>query len=405
MIRVLLVSSSPDLISTVEFATSGTLETMDAEPFPSSPEELFSPFVGQPLPEVVVLDPDGHLDLALDLAANLDQRFGVSVVLLTPDNSAATGLAAMRAGVRDILPPDAPLTDMRHALDRAGDVARARAFALQASGHMPQPPRTGTGRIITVASPKGGVGKTTVATNLAVGLAQRVPQQTVLVDLDIHFGDIASALNITPHATLPDAAHGPTSLDSMALKTFLTSHETGLLVIPGSDSPAASDTVTPKDISRLLEMLASQFAFVVVDTAPGLSEHTLAVLDQTSDLVLVTGLDVPGIRGLRRELDTLNELGMAPGSRHVVLNFADNSRGLTVKDVEAVINVGVDITIPLSPVVPISVNQGIPLLQTGGRDPVTRQLRALVDQIAPETAEPTRGGLFASRRRVRTVSA
>lgn len=262
---------------------------------------------------------------------------------------------------------------------------------------MTSPARAALGRVVAVASPKGGVGKTTVATNLAVGLAAKAPQRTVLVDLDVHFGDVASALNLSPEFTLPDVALGPASRDSIAVKSYLTLHETGLFVIPGSESPAAADAVTAADIVRLLDTLKAQFEYVVVDTAPGLSEHTLAVLDQTDTLVLVTGMDVPGVRGLRKELDTLTDLNMIMGAQHVVLNLADPSRGLSVADVEATVRRKVDIVIPQSNLVPLSVNQGIPLVQSGGRDPVTKQLRALVDLVAPAEAEAPRRGLFGRR--------
>ena len=157
------------------------------------------------------------------------------------------------------------------------------------------------------------------------------PQSTVLVDLDIHFGDVASALNVTAEFTLPDMAHGPAAQDALALKSYLYLHQTGLYVVPGSESPAAADAVTSRDVVNLLDTLATQFKYVVVDTAPGLSEHTLAVLDQTDILVLVTSLDVPGVRGLRKELDTLRDIGLMLESRSVVLNFMHPSRGISVE--------------------------------------------------------------------------
>jgi pilus assembly protein CpaE len=248
--------------------------------------------------------------------------------------------------------------------------------------------------VVTVASPKGGVGKTTVSTNLAVGLAQREPNSVVLVDLDIHFGDVATALNITPEFTLPDMAHGPASRDSVALKSYLTQHETGMFVVPGSESPAAADAVSPKEAGNLLNMLADQFKFVVVDTAPGLSEHTLSVLDCTDTLVLVTSLDVPGVRGLRKELDTLRDISIVLDSRAVVLNFMHPSRGITVADVEASIGRKVDVQLPQSNAVPISVNQGRPLLQQGSRDPVAKQLKILVDLVASGDQAQARGRRF-----------
>jgi pilus assembly protein CpaE len=248
-------------------------------------------------------------------------------------------------------------------------------------------------------SPKGGVGKTTVATNLAVGLARTAPNSTVLVDLDIQFGDVATALGLQPEYTLPDAVHGPASRDAMVLKTFLTLHATGLYAICGAESPAAADSITSDEVGRLLQVLASEFRYVVVDTAPGLSEYTLAAMDQSSDLVLVTSMDVPGVRGLRTEMATLTELGMLPDARHVVLNFADRHSGLSTSDVEATLGTAIDVLIPRSRAAMTSVNQGVPLLQSGVRDPMTRQLRRLVDRFVPASAQPRgrRGGQHMSR--------
>ena len=130
-------------------------------------------------------------------------------------------------------------------------------------------------------------------------------------------------------------------------------------------------------------MLASEFRYVVVDTAPGLSDHTLAALDQTTDLVLLASMDVPGVRGLRKELDTLTQLGVAPQSRHVVLNFTDTRAGLSVADVEATIGTRIDVTLPRSKAIQASINQGLPLLQNGARDPMTKQLRGLVTRFTP----------------------
>ncbi|WP_353083254.1 AAA family ATPase, partial [Tessaracoccus lapidicaptus] len=162
---------------------------------------------------------------------------------------------------------------------------------------------------------------------------------------------------------------------------------------------AAADAITSEEITALLKTLSQAFDYVVVDTSPGLSEHTLAALDLTGELVLVTGLDVPGVRGLRKEIETLSQLALLLESRHVVLNFADASRGLTVADVEATINAKVDVTLPTAKVVPISVNQGIPLLQTRGKDALTRELSSLVARIAgqPDGARP-RGRLFGRAR-------
>jgi pilus assembly protein CpaE len=253
-----------------------------------------------------------------------------------------------------------------------------------------------TGRVITVASPKGGVGKTTVATNLAIGLTSSAPQSTVLVDLDVQFGDVASALNLAPEYSLVDAAHGPASEDTIVLKTFLTQHPSGLFAVCGAENPAAGDTVTGADVSRLLAALSREFRYVVVDTAPGLSEQTLAALDRATDVVMLSSMDVPGVRGLRKELDVLRELCMIPAGRHVVMNFADPKGGLSVRDVETTIGTGVDVVLPRSKAAPASTNAGVPLLQSGQRDPMTKELRRLVSRFA---ATPLKAGRYRAKHR------
>jgi len=392
MSRVLAVTSSSRLIEDVGYASPEPVQIISS-PMPATLEGLAVLGVTQ-APAVAILDVDASPDEAIALAAALT-RGGVSVVLVTSEPE-VVALPALRAGVQEVVDTQAGVPDLQESIHRAITSADARA-ALRAQQAAASTAAVRRGRIITVASPKGGVGKTTVSTNLAVGIAKRAPGQTVLVDLDIHFGDVASALNLEPEFTLPDTVRGPARNDPMALKAFLTQHETGLFVIPGSDNPAAADAVTSGDVSALLATLASAFEFVVVDTAPGLSEHTLAVLDLSSDLVLVTSLDVPGVRGLRKEVDTLRTLDMLLDARHVVLNFADHSRGLSVKDVEATIGEAVDVVIPSAPIIPQSVNQGIPLTQSAGRDAVTKQFVVLTDRVVPAPEAPVSRSLFGRR--------
>jgi pilus assembly protein CpaE len=275
-------------------------------------------------------------------------------------------------------------------VERAGQAAASRRRVLRPAAETDRY----TGRVITIASPKGGVGKTTVSTNLAIGLTAAAPQSTVLVDLDVQFGDCASALGLVPEYTLPDAVRGPASEDTMVLKTFLTQHPSGLYAVCGAESPAAGDTVSADDVSRLLASLAREFRYVVVDTAPGLSPQTLAALDRATDVVMLTSMDVPGVRGLRKELDVLRELCMIPAGRHVVMNFADPKSGLSVRDVELAIGTGVDVVLPRSSSVPASTNQGVPLVESGKkRDPMVKELRRLVSRFAATPlAVPRRRG-------------
>jgi MinD-like ATPase involved in chromosome partitioning or flagellar assembly len=241
-------------------------------------------------------------------------------------------------------------------------------------------------QIIAVVAAKGGVGKTTIATNLAVGLARQAPLSVVLVDADVQFGDVAMALSLTPGRFLPDAVTAVAASDAMVLKAYLTPHPDGYYVVCGAESPADGDRVTGEQLGHLIRQLAGIFRFVIIDTAPGLGEHALAALEAATDAVFLCDMSVPGARGLRKELAVLETIGILPPARHVVLNFADRVSGLSVKDVEATIGVPVDVAVPRSSLVTLSTNRGTPLLQNRKKNPASAALTELVRRFDPSAS-------------------
>ncbi|CAI9406813.1 AAA family ATPase [Aestuariimicrobium sp. T2.26MG-19.2B] len=381
MSGVLMLAQAAAAAELITEATAGQVTVLEGEQV-KSPQIVAQHLAVQP--ELVLIDATVDPSEALGISGWVVERFGAPVVLISDD--ASLGLQAMRAGVRDMLRVTSSPGEARDAISRNRRLAGSNGDAVH------------RGRVVTVASPKGGVGKTTITTNIAVGLALGTQLPVVLVDLDLHFGDVASALNLEPEYTLPETARAALAGDPLALKPYLTRHETGLWVVAGSDDPVAADAVTAQEITSLLRTLTLDFAYVVVDTAPGLAEATLTALDLTSDLVLVTGLDVPGVRGLRKEIETLNELSMLMETRQIVLNFADPSRGLSVADVEATVRAKVDVAIPTAGIVPISVNQGIPLLQSRGNDKISRQLDQIVGRLVGRPTVETKRGLFSRRK-------
>jgi pilus assembly protein CpaE len=338
---------------------------------------------GSPL--AVVLGPDVPLERAFELAGRVDVSSATSVVLVAEDADPELWMSAMRAGVRDVLSPDAAPADVAAVLSRAAELAQARAEVASAGGTSARSDH----KVIVVASPKGGVGKTTVSTNLALGLARSGEGSTVIVDLDVQFGDVASALAMAPEHTLPDTVHGAATTDPLVLKTFLGRHPSGLFVIAGSDSPAAGDAVTAEQVAVLIDTLSREFKHVVIDTAPGLADHTLVALERATDLVLVSSMDVPGVRGMRKELNVLEELSLIPAGRHLVLNMADPAGALSMADVVTTIGTPLDVVLPRSPAVPLSTNTGVPLLESEARDAVTRGLQTLLARLLPSQGAPS----------------
>lgn len=366
--------------SAVEGHLPGTLTTFATEELPDQPEVL-SAALGGALPDVLVLGPGIPLDAALRFATVMDISYPSVTMLMVADADPELTLQAMRAGVRDVVSLGIDPEQLRIVLQRGAQAAESRSRSAASPEPTSNAPR---GRVIGVFSPKGGVGKTTLATNIAVGLGKQAPLRVVVVDLDLQFGDLASGLDLEPEHTLTDAVSAAASRDSLVLKAFLTLHAGDFYALCAPRTPAEADSVTPEQVTHLIGQLAEQFDYVVLDTAPGLGEYTLAGLEVCTDAVWVTAMDVPGVRGLRSSLEVLAHLGLMPESRHLVLNMADPNVGLSVKDIEVTLGLPVDVSIPRSRAVAYSTNRGIPVLHAPRRgDKATAALGHVVERLSP----------------------
>ena len=396
MSRFLLVTSDPSFDKSfraaVENRIPGDVQTVFSAALPGTPNELLSKSIGE-IPSVVVLGPGVGRARALGLAGVFDiQRPEISLVLV--DQEGQDAASALRAGFYDVLDATAEPESILAVLTRAVDVAQSRRRNI---GSTTQESFGATGgansksRVIVVTSPKGGVGKTCTAVNLAVGLGKVDPMDVVLVDLDVQFGDVAPMLRMDPEHTLNDAVVGPATEDSLVLKTFLSVHPSSIYALCAPADPADGDSINGLQINHLLEQLTSQFKYVVVDTAAGLGERTLAALQAATDAVFVVGMDVPGVRAMRKQIDLLGQLGMVPNSVKVVVNGAERKTGLSVADIEETIKTPVDFVVPDSKMAVYSVNRGEPLLLLDPRDKASARIQDLVKSFDPAAQAPAKG--------------
>lgn len=275
------------------------------------------------------------------------------------------------------MPPELA-ADVSNVLQGMGVAVRADSF----------PPPARRGKVIVSLSPKGGSGKTAVTANLAVALAERHPGRVVAVDLDVQFGDLSTALSLTPENTLAQLAR-MAQVDATILKLFLTMHPSGVYVLAGALDPVDADSIRPAHIMQALPLLAENFDYVLVDTAAGLDERALAAIDCATDLLLVSSLDVTSIRSLRKALDALDHLGVN-ADRRLVLNRADSRVGLDPTDAEEAIGMKIAGSIPSSRSIPLSLNLGTPVILSEPKSLVAKHLRQLALLYSPELA-PAKG--------------
>jgi pilus assembly protein CpaE len=322
---------------------------------------------------------------ALALAGALQQGApDVSVLLIRRQESGELIRQALKAGVKDVLSSTSDETAIRTAAARAIEIARTLRGRL--SGGAPTDSGEGRtpGKVATVFSSKGGCGKTFLATNLAVALS-RGGTEVALVDLDLHFGDVAIMLHLFPSHTIYDAAQNP-GLDALSLKSFLTHHDSGIWTLVAPTEPTAADTINPGAIGNILKLLRSAFDYVVIDTPPAFSEPVLAAFDESDWLVMMGSLDVPSIKNLKLTLQTMELLHFPKHRIRVVVNRADSKVGLRLPDVEKLLSSPVDATIPSSRSVPLSVNKGSPIMIEEPKGPVADSIRRVAAQLVERQA-------------------
>ncbi|MFV2040334.1 MAG: CpaE family protein, partial [Acidimicrobiales bacterium] len=234
-------------------------------------------------------------------------------------------------------------------------------------------------RVITVLSAKGGSGKTVVATNLALGLNAHSPGNVVIVDLDIQFGDCASTMNLEPEQTLADAALNASVLDATTLKVFLTPHPSGLFLLGPPQSLVDAAEVTTEQVKSILDLLVGIFEYVVVDTSSGIDDHAITAMEFSTDLLLVASSEVPSVRAMRRQVSTLDTIGMTHQKRHFAVNRARTRVGLRTEDIEETVGLTASVEIPSSRQVVLSTNQGMPIVMSAPKDPAARAMQEIID--------------------------
>jgi pilus assembly protein CpaE len=335
-----------------------------------------APVVGRALHDnpavtLVVIGPDVELDAACDLAEAMRvERPAVGVLLLRHRVDVTTLSQALRSGIREVV-----AAEDQPALAEA--VRHSRELTARLSGGVAGGgPR---GHVVTVFSAKGGVGKTTLATNLAVQLTG-AGARTLLVDLDLSFGDVAISLQLLPVSTIADALTMSGHVDSQGLASLVTKHDaSGLHVLCAPSDPSDADRIPATLVGELLKVAAMDYDYVVVDTPPSFTEHVLTACDVSDALVLIATLDIPAVKNLRIALDTLDELGNPDDSRIIVLNRSDTKVGLRAEDVVTAIKRPIAVSVPNSLTVPATVNKGVPIVLDEPRHPVSLAVAELAD--------------------------
>lgn len=324
---------------------------------------------------LVLIGPEVDMDAACTFSELCRvERPELGVILLRRRIDVAVLGQALRAGIREVVTAD----DVTGLADAA---RRSRELSTRVTGHAGEVAAgTKTARVVTVFSAKGGVGKTTFATNLSAYLAA-TGSRVLLIDLDLAFGDVGISLQMLPQNSIIDLVSMAGNIDEQAINAVVTKHDSGLEAISAPAEPSDADRVPGTTVAELIRVAKRHYDYVILDTPPAFTSHVLAAFDDSDLLILIATLDIPAVKNLRLTLDTLDLLGNRKDSRLVVLNRSDAKVGLRPEDVVAAIKQDIAVMVPNSTAVPASVNRGVPIILDEPKHAVSVALRDLADRF------------------------
>jgi pilus assembly protein CpaE len=282
--------------------------------------------------------------------------------------------------------------DMKSALkSRAGDVIFLSSpidminqdikLAIENSGEKPfqqhrlMPKKSA--RVLTVCSTKGGVGKTTVAVNLAAAFGKKL--KVVVVDLDLQFGDVAMFFDIKPKKTIYDWAKE--DKEGKQIENYLTHYKYGISILAAPQRPEFAEVITGDDVRNALNNLKQLFDVVIIDASSYMNEIGLVALENSDDILLMTYLDLPTLKNTKILLDTLISLQLGERVR-VVLNRQTRVKGITTSTVEKVVGKRIFSSLPVMEKAMVSaVNEGKPLSYSHPRSLVAKRISQMADTL------------------------
>src|SRR3990170_793318 len=391
MIKVLIVDDIPE---TREHLSKllGFEQEIDVAGTGASGEEAIR-LAMELRPDVIVMDINMPEMDGIAASEIISQRLPmIPIIMMSVHGEAEHLRRAMLAGAREFLVKPFSSDEFSMSIKRVHERELVRQSQLQvvAPGDEADSVQPGQHRVVAVFSPKGGSGRTTIATNLAVSLHKETGAKVCLVDANLQFGDVGVLLNLNPkNRSIIDAVEGGEP-DGDIVESVLVHHSTGIRVLLGPPAPEGADLVSATNLRKILDELKARHDYVVVDLPSGLTEHSLGVMDFADQILVVAALEITTIKNVRLFLEIADQLEYDRSKIRLVINRSDTAQGIRISDVEASIQRPVDGTIVSDGrLAVLAVNRGVPFVVSHPEAALSRDVAKLARTIAGATPTTT----------------
>ena len=324
-------------------------------------------------PDIVIMDLYPSPDNSLRTAEKITQAIpDATIFMMSLHGDRDMIIRAMRAGAREFLVK--PLSD-QDIVDAAKTIIRLQARKHSEGGR--------GGKIITVFGAKGGVGTTTLASNISVNLSEHTGRSAVLIDMNLQFGNAALFLNLKPKYSIIDVASHLDNLDPIVLRDSLPRHSSGVRLLAGPARIEDTEKLTTSHFEAIIDIMRTIFDYIVIDTGSVFDDFTLTALDESDKIVTVFTADIPAIYNTKRCIDLFKRMEFKKDKVHLVVNRHDSHSPISIKDLEKAVKYPVFWSIPHQDFVTAvsSVNQGVPLTTKNPKAKVSQSILKLAMQL------------------------
>lgn len=330
-------------------------------------------FIMENRPSIVIIDISHKTELALDIIGKISANHKTCKIIVTSSSySTETIIKAMRAGAREFLPKPLIKDDFVAAMSKIKE---------QVSGFHSEDKKC---RIITTFSNKGGIGKTAIATNLALEIANMTKERVALIDLNLQLGDITTFLDINPSFDISYVIQNLSRIDETFLLSSLEKYkETSLYVLADPPYLEQAEDITAEQISALFDVLKQAFSYIIVDTSANFDGKTITALDHSDLILLISIVNLPAIRNCQRCLELFERLGYEKAKTKIILNRYMENDEIKIEDVEDVLGKKVYWKIPNNYFTIMSaINKGIPVGLINADSNISKSYRELAAMLS-----------------------